>query len=102
MAGVGTTPPNVLGIPNPASSDDDEQHVGRAFLGGTTLGAHQASESSASSLITPPNVGLGAGSCLPLMVVVAPGEPGVPVVSMAAEVNRALITRLVVSSFFMT
>jgi hypothetical protein len=35
-------------------------------------------------LITPPNSGSGAGSCLPLIVVVALGDPGVPVVSCAA------------------
>jgi arylsulfatase len=35
---------------------------------------------SAPSLITPPNVGAGGGSCLPLMVEVTLGEPGVPVI----------------------
>jgi hypothetical protein len=35
-------------------------------------------------LITPPNVGSGGGSCLPVMVVVALGEPGVPVICWAA------------------
>ena len=34
-------------------------------------------------MITPPKAGSGGGSCLPLMVVVALGEPGVPVVSTA-------------------
>ena len=47
-------------------------------------GAHQYFDCKASSLITPPNGGSGAGSCLPLIVVVAPGEPGVPVVCWAA------------------
>jgi hypothetical protein len=35
-------------------------------------------------LITPPNFGSGGGSCLPSSVVVAPGEPGAPVVTCAA------------------
>jgi hypothetical protein len=36
-------------------------------------------------LITPPNSGTGAGSCLPLMVVVALGEPSVPEISGEAS-----------------
>src|ERR1051326_3526685 len=51
-----------------------------ALLGGTTVGGHHGLESVAVSLITPPNFGSGGGSCFPSMVVVAPGEPGVPVV----------------------
>jgi hypothetical protein len=39
-------------------------------------GAHQALDLRASSSITPPNFGSGAGSCFPLMVVVALVEPG--------------------------
>src|SRR5437867_12847398 len=54
-----------------------------AFLGGTTRGAHHAFDCKALSWITPPNLGSGAGNCLPLMVVVAPGEPGVPVACTA-------------------
>jgi len=34
-------------------------------------------------LITPPNFGSGGGSCLPVIVVVASGEPGVPVICWA-------------------
>src|SRR4030095_12097158 len=49
-----------------------------APLGGTTVGGHHDLESVAASLITPPNFGSGGGSCFPSMVVVAPGEPGVP------------------------
>src|SRR5271165_6180895 len=52
-----------------------------APLGGTRRGGHQGLESLALSLITPPNFCGGAGSCSPLMVVVALGEPGVPVIS---------------------
>ena len=47
-----------------------------APFGGTTRGAHQAFDSEAFSLITPPNCGSGGGSCFPSIVVVAPGEPG--------------------------
>jgi hypothetical protein len=47
-----------------------------ACLGGTMRGAHQGFDCRASSLITPPNFGSGAGSCLPLIVAVALGEPG--------------------------
>jgi hypothetical protein len=57
-----------------------------ALFGGTTRGAHHAFDWSASSLITPPNFGSGAGNCLPLMVVVALGEPSVPEISGEASV----------------
>src|ERR1700734_3094532 len=63
-----------------------------APLGGTTRGGHQGVESLALSLITPPNFGGGAGSCLPSTVVVALAEPNVPVTTCAptgATVNAA-------------
>src|SRR6187401_1302472 len=44
------------------------------------VGGQNGFESMAVSLITPPNFGSGGGICLPSMVVVALGEPGVPVV----------------------
>ena len=75
IVGVGITPPKVLGTPKPASSVMISSTLG-APLGGTMRGAHQGLDCRASSLITPPNFGSGAGSCLPLMVVVALGEPG--------------------------
>ena len=78
MAGVGMTPPKVLGAPKPWSSVMMSNTLGAPF-GGTTRGAHQAVDSEAFSLITPPNVGSGGGSCFPSIVVVAPGEPGTPV-----------------------
>jgi hypothetical protein len=60
-----------------------------APLGGTMRGGHQGVESFALSLITPPNFGAGAGSCFPSMVVVALGEPNVPVVCCARAVRAA-------------
>src|SRR5208283_6067177 len=78
IAGVGTTPPNVPGAPNPLSSVMMSKMLGAPFFG-TTRGGHQAFESEALSLITPPNFGSGGGSCFPLMVVVALGEPNTPV-----------------------
>ena len=77
MVGVGMTPPNVLGTPKPASSVMTSNTLGAPF-GGTTRGAHHGFDCSAPSLITPPNFGSGGGSCLPLMVELALGEPSVP------------------------
>src|SRR5512135_1882287 len=82
MVGVGITPPKVLGTPKPASSVMISRTLG-APLGGTTRGAHHGFDCRASSLITPPNLGSGGGSCFPSIVVVAPGEPGVPVTCWA-------------------
>ena len=78
--GVGITPPNVLGAPKPWSSVMMSSTLGAPF-GGTMRGGHQGVDSEAFSLITPPNFGSGGGNCLPLMVVVALGEPGTPVIS---------------------
>ncbi len=63
-----------------------------APFGGTTRGAHQGFDSEALSLITPPNCGSGGGSCFPLRVVVAVGEPGSPVVC-GAEADNAVVQR---------
>src|SRR5262245_20693654 len=63
-----------------------------APLGGTTVGGQYAFESLTFSLITPPNFGGGGASCLPSIVVVAPGEPGMPVTCCAtsgADARRA-------------
>jgi hypothetical protein len=46
-----------------------------APFGGTTRGGHQLVDSLALSLITPPNAGGSGGSCVPLIDVVALGEP---------------------------
>src|SRR5947207_15938086 len=88
IAGVGMTPPNVLGTPKPESSVIIKRIFG-ACLGGTMRGAHHAFDWRASFLITPPNFGSGGGSCLPLIVVVAPDEPGVPVVCICALAGGA-------------
>ena len=61
-----------------------------APLGGTMRGAHQALDCRASFLITPPNFRSGGGSCFPLMVVVALGEPGTPVTCWAAMVEAGI------------
>src|SRR4029453_19183888 len=60
-----------------------------APLGGTTVGGQYGLESTAVSLITPPNLGSGGGSCFPSIVVVALGEPGMPVVWICAEAEAA-------------
>jgi hypothetical protein len=78
ILGVGMTPPKVLGAPKPWSSVMMSSTLG-APLGGTMRGGHHGVDSEAFSLITPPNFGSGAGSCFPVIVVVASGEPGVPV-----------------------
>src|SRR5712664_815745 len=94
-AGVGMTPPNVLGEPKPQSSVMMSRTLG-APLGGTTRGGHHAFDSVALSLMTPPNFGSGGGSCLPLMVAVALGEPNSPVTCCAsldvAQVRPTAIT----------
>jgi len=82
------TPPKVLGAPKPWSSVIMSSTLGAPF-GGTMRGGHQGFDSEAFSLITPPNFGSGGGSCFPSMVVVAPGEPGTPVVSWAEAVAAA-------------
>src|SRR5262249_19531356 len=81
-AGVGMTPPNVLGAPKPTSSVMISRMLG-ACLGGTMRAGHHAFDCMALSLITPPNSGSGDGNCVPLIVVVSPVEPGGPVVCMA-------------------
>src|SRR5262245_39882212 len=55
-----------------------------APLGGTTVGGQQGLDWSAPMLMTPQNGGGGAGRYFPSMVVVASGEPGLPVVCCCA------------------
>ena len=105
IAGVGMTPPKVLGTAKPASSVMIIRMSGASF-GGTTRGGHQGVDCSASSLITPPKAGAGGGSWLPGIVVVAAGEPSTPVTTWALvpagttpmrrmELNRMEWTRMV-------
>src|SRR4051794_9378205 len=54
-----------------------------APLGGTLRGGHHSFEPSSVSLITPPNFGGGDGICLPSTVVVALGDPSVPLICCA-------------------
>src|ERR1700750_1236159 len=95
-AGVGMTPPNVPGAPKPQSSVMISKTLGAPF-GGTTRGAHHGLDSDAFSLISPPNAAGGGGICFPSIVVVAPGEPGVPVIccAIAAGANDMHKRRLV-------
>src|SRR5208283_4475891 len=81
-AGLGMTPPNVLGELKPSSSVMISKTLGAPF-GGTMRGAHQGVDSEALSLMTPPNGGFGGGSCFPSIVVVAVGEPRTPVTCWA-------------------
>ncbi len=85
------TPPKVLGAPNPESSVMISKTFGAPF-GGTTRGAHHGFDCNASSLMTPPNFGSGGGSCLPSIAMVAPGEPGTPVVPWA---NAAIVVHTI-------
>src|SRR3954471_9694880 len=76
-AGGGPPPPDAPGALKRTSSVIMSSTLG-APLGGTTRGAHQGVDSEALSLITPPKFGSGGGSCLPSIVLVAPGEPRTP------------------------
>jgi hypothetical protein len=44
-------------------------------------------------LITPPNFRGGGGSCLPSIVIVALGEPGVPVICWAFAAGKTVALR---------
>src|SRR5664279_6330058 len=65
-----------------------------APFGGTCRGGHQLFEPSRVSLITPPNFGGGTGICLPSMVIVAPGEPSVPLIVCAFAPDERLVPRI--------
>ena len=82
------TPPKVPDTPYPWSSVMISSTLG-APLGGTMRGGQYDFESLASSLITPPNFIGGGGICFPSIVVVALGEPGVPVVCICAWAEDA-------------
>src|SRR5678816_1200852 len=90
IAGVGMTPPNVLGAPKPQSSVMISNTLG-APLGGTTRGGHHGVDSDAFSLITPPYFGSGGGICFPSIVVVAPGDPGSPLVWICVHAGSTAV-----------
>src|SRR6266581_1648870 len=64
-----------------------------APFGGTTRGGHHGFESLALSLITPPNLVGGGGSCLPSIVIVALGDPGVPLICWAIATGARAAAR---------
>src|SRR5450432_3575758 len=64
-----------------------------APFGGTTRGGHHGLESLTLSLITPPNFVGGGGSCLPSIVMVALGEPGVPLICWATDPDESAVPR---------
>src|SRR5436305_7752007 len=73
-----------------------------APFGGTMRGAHQAFDCRALSLITPPNFGGGAGSCLPSMVIVALGEPSVPLTCWAFAADQGVEPRTMLNDSALT
>src|SRR6516225_4649486 len=77
------TPPNVLGAPKPTSSVMISNMFGASF-GGTTRGGQYGLESLASKLMTPPKGGRWDGRHVPLIVLVALGEPGTPLICWAS------------------
>src|SRR5271170_7041903 len=79
IAGVGIMPPKVDGAPKPTSSVMISKIFGAPF-GGTTRAGQADFDWEALRLIWPWNGGGGGGKYRPSMVVVALGEPGVPVV----------------------
>src|SRR5437868_15054158 len=60
--------------------------------GGTIRDGQNGLESKALSLITPPNCSGGAGICLPSIVTVELGAPGVPLISCALAEGGTTIT----------
>ena len=75
--------------------------ISRTFgapLGGTTCGGQYGLESLALRPISPPNFGGGLGRYRPSIVVVALGEPGVPVICWASAVVASANSEHAVSS----
>jgi hypothetical protein len=62
-----------------------------APLGGTTRAGQYGFDWLAWRLMSPPNFGGGGGRYYPSMVVVAPGEPGVPVICCPAAGRKVSI-----------
>src|SRR6201995_3163373 len=76
-----------------------------APFGGTTRAGQYGFDWSACKLISPPNFGGGGGRYFPSIVVVALGEPGVPVVcwaSVGSTVNTVnVVAESNIADFFM-
>src|SRR6516165_3617359 len=79
-------PPKVLDTPKPVSSLMMSRMFG-APLGGTTRAGQYGVDCAALRSILPSNFCGGGGSWLPSMVVVALGEPGVPVICCALAIT---------------
>src|ERR1700745_2798717 len=75
--------------PKPTSSVIMSRMFG-ALFGGTIRAGQAGLDCRALSSIEPPNGGGGAGRYLPSIVVVALGEPGVPVVCCWALTAKAV------------
>src|SRR5690242_16455340 len=81
-AGVGMTPPKVLGAAKPTSSVMISRMLG-ASPGGTVRGDHHGLDWVALRFISPPKGIAGDGRTSPLIVRVAAGEPGTPLICWA-------------------
>src|SRR5215470_16291449 len=83
------TPPKVLPAPKPVSSVMMRRMFGAPF-GGTMRGGHHDFDWSAFRSIWPPNGRSGGGSCFPVGVTVADGDPGSPVICCAAAAPASM------------
>ena len=88
-AGVGMTPPKVLGAAKPTSSVMMSRTFGAPF-GGTTRAGQEGVDCAALSSISPLNGCGGGGRYRPSIVVVAFGEPGVPLICCASAAETAV------------
>src|SRR6476660_7957191 len=84
------TPPKVEGALKPTSSVMIKRMFGAPF-GGTTRAGQAAFDCRAFRLISPWNGADGGGRSRPSIVVVASGEPGVPVVCCWAKAPTAVV-----------
>src|SRR5262245_11067792 len=89
-AGVGITPPKVLGAPKPTSSVMIRSTLGAPF-GGTIRAGQAGWDWAALGLISPSNFFGGLGRFLPSTVVVASREPGTPVLCCAIAEPAAAV-----------
>src|SRR5262245_57078076 len=90
-AGVGITPPNVLGAAKPTSSVMIRSTLGAPF-GGTIRAGQDGWDWAALGLMSPSNFCGGLGRYFPSIVVVASREPGTPVFCCAIAAPVAAVT----------